>query len=232
MPSPCGPYSICRVVDDRPVCSCNIGYVGAPPTCRPECIVNSECSLDKACLHQKCVDPCPGTCGYNARCKVVNHNPICTCPADFVGDPFTQCVKSKVDLDCDSILACMLLFLEPIIDSNEVKNPCIPSPCGSFSDCRVLQNRAVCSCLPNYFGRPPNCRPECTVNSECSLNKACQNQRCIDPCPGSCGTNAECRVISHSPTCYCLKDYTGDPFSACSKSKRSTTNPNKMTIIF
>lgn len=27
-----------------------------------------------------------------ARCQVVNHNPICSCPNNYVGDPFEQCV--------------------------------------------------------------------------------------------------------------------------------------------
>lgn len=79
--------------DGRPVCSCKVGYLGAPPNCRPECVVQSECPLDKACFNQKCVDPCPGTCGYGARCRVVNHNPICSCPSGFTGDPFTSCVE-------------------------------------------------------------------------------------------------------------------------------------------
>lgn len=39
----------------------------------------------------KCQDPCPGTCGLNAKCYVVNHNPICSCPAGYNGDPFRHC---------------------------------------------------------------------------------------------------------------------------------------------
>lgn len=42
-------------------------------------------------MKQKCRDPCPGTCGVNARCQVINHNPICTCKAGFTGDPFVTC---------------------------------------------------------------------------------------------------------------------------------------------
>lgn len=99
------------------------------------------------------------------------------------------------------------------------KNPCVPSPCGSFSECRVQKERPVCSCLPNYYGRPPNCRPECTVSSECDPMKACQNQRCIDPCVGSCGANAECKAINHLPVCFCLPQFTGDPFSGCQECK-------------
>lgn len=66
-----------------------------PPNCRPECSVSSECSQDKACVNQKCIDPCPGTCGSNARCNVLNHSPICSCPSGYTGDPFVQCIVER-----------------------------------------------------------------------------------------------------------------------------------------
>lgn len=93
---------------------------------------------------------------------------------------------------------------------------CYPTPCGANSKCQVVGETPVCSCLPNYIGRAPNCRPECTINSECSRTLACVNQRCVDPCPGSCGSNAICTVNNHQPTCRCIDQYTGDPFSVCS----------------
>lgn len=118
-----------------------------------------------------------------------------------------------------------MLFIErPVIP--EIQNPCIPSPCGVFSICRVIENRPVCSCEENYFGQPPNCRPECTVNSECAQTKACVNQKCRDPCPGSCGYNAECRTINHTPVCYCLPGFSGDPFSGCKECKE------KILVLF
>jgi hypothetical protein len=72
-----------------------VGYIGTPPSCRPECVVSADCPQDKACLNQKCKDPCPGTCGQNARCQVVNHNPICSCPPGHTGDPFNRCFKEE-----------------------------------------------------------------------------------------------------------------------------------------
>ena len=45
----------------------------------------------------------------------------------------------------------------------------------------------------------PNCRPECLSNSDCDSSKACLRQKCVDPCPGSCGLNSQCHVRSHSP---------------------------------
>lgn len=98
---------------------------------------------------------------------------------------------------------------------NEPQNPCQPSPCGANSQCRQINGQAVCSCLPEYTGSPPNCRPECVSSSECPLDKACIKQKCTDPCSGTCGVNAICRVINHSPICSCKNDFTGDPFLRC-----------------
>lgn len=99
----------------------------------------------------------------------------------------------------------------PIIE----KDPCVPSPCGSFSQCRSIGGSPACTCLENYIGQPPNCRPECIIHSECPSDKACINMKCVDPCPGSCGTNALCSVINHIPTCRCPEGYTGNTFILC-----------------
>ena len=94
-------------------------------------------------------------------------------------------------------------------------NPCVPSPCGPFSQCQNIGGIPSCSCLPNYVGSAPNCRPECSINSDCTSDKACIREKCRDPCPGSCGTNAYCNVVNHTPICTCPRDYTGDPFTSC-----------------
>lgn len=129
---------------------------------------------------------------------MVNHNPICSCAHGYTGDPFSRCYKPAVEIPKETI------------------NPCVPTPCGPNADCKVVGESPACSCLPNYFGAPPHCRPECTINSECPSNRACMNQRCIDPCPGSCGINTQCSVINHTPSCTCNEHYTGDPFQGCS----------------
>lgn len=94
-------------------------------------------------------------------------------------------------------------------------NPCVPSPCGPNSQCREVNGQAACSCLPNYVGRAPNCRPECTYNGECSNVLACKNLKCVDPCPGSCGFSAICRVVNHNAVCSCQQGYVGDPAVGC-----------------
>lgn len=111
-----------------------------------------------------------------------------------------------------------------------VENPCDPSPCGPNSQCRVVGSQPACSCLPNYIGRAPNCRPECTTSNECPNNLACQNEKCRDPCPGTCGQNAQCTVVNHNPICSCLPGYEGDPVTLCnlippSKNISTKTSP-------
>jgi len=106
-------------------------------------------------------------------------------------------------------------YLTDVAVPESRKDPCTPSPCGPNSQCRNIEDHAVCSCLRGYLGSPPSCRPECVVSSECPPTRACVNKKCTDPCLASCGLNARCEVINHSPICSCLPTQTGDPFKSC-----------------
>lgn len=198
-PSPCGPNSQCRVVGETPSCSCLPEFIGVPPNCKPECISNSECQGNLACINQKCKDPCPGTCGQNAECRVVSHTPNCVCVEGYIGNPFVLC------------------NLQPVQAPQVPLNPCTPSPCGANAVCKERNGAGSCACLPDYLGNPyEGCRPECVMNSDCGSNLACINNKCKDPCPGTCGQNADCQVVNHLPSCTCRSGYTGDPFKYCS----------------
>lgn len=195
--STCGPNSICRIQNGVAVCKCQPEMTGTPPNCRPECVQSGDCESQRACVNYKCIDPCPGSCGQNAKCQVINHNPICSCSPDFTGDPFSRCYK------------------EVRTTTPAPPTPCVPSPCGPNAECKVVGSKEACSCLPDYTGSPPNCRPECVLSTECAQNQACIRQKCTDPCPGSCGLNAKCTVVNHTPSCSCEEGYTGDPFTGC-----------------
>lgn len=196
-PSPCGSNSQCREINNRAICTCLPSMIGSPPSCRPECVIDMECDLSQSCQQQKCVNPCIGVCGHNAECRVINHNPRCHCREDYTGNPTVNCYPIEKDY--------------PIVPLN----PCHPSPCGENAECKVINDYHACSCLPSMKGVPPNCRPECLINTECSNYQACINNKCQDPCPGSCGINTECSVINHTPSCSCMNGFTGDPFRIC-----------------
>ena len=115
-PSPCGPYSQCRDFNGSPSCSCLSSYIGAPPNCKPECVINSECPSNQACINEKCRDPCPGSCGADANCFVMNHTPVCTCPDGYTGDPFTYCHPKPVSRKSFSIVIIWILLIHPLFD--------------------------------------------------------------------------------------------------------------------
>lgn len=104
-PSPCGPNSVCN----NGVCSCVAGYHGdAYLGCRPECVYNTDCPLNKGCLQNKCVNPCIGTCGLNANCEVMNHVPMCSCPKGMSGNAFIECrVSAGMYAFCLQFNKCM-----------------------------------------------------------------------------------------------------------------------------
>ena len=55
----------------------------------------------------------------------------------------------------------------------------------------------------------------------------CNNQKCVDPCPGACGENADCYAYNHRPVCQCRPDYEGDAFKRCTKrAPRDPCEPN------
>lgn len=223
VPSPCGPNSQCRSIGNLPSCSCLENFFGSPPNCRPECTINSECPSNLACIQTRCTDPCPGSCGINAQCNVINHIPTCTCLEAYTGDPFASCLpvpSSKTSVQTTALRKLYLfkLFVEP---PQIERNPCNPSPCGVNTVC----DNGACTCLPEYFGDPyTGCRPECVLNNDCAQDKACIRNKCSDPCPGTCGQNARCSVINHIPSCSCLDGYVGNAFTLCSKIEGITKN--------
>lgn len=123
---------------------------------------------------------------------------------------YLQTLKNQLFFQSFIIYIYFALFSEP-----EVVRPCEPSPCGPNSRCQTINSQAVCSCVPGFLGQPPTCRPECSINSDCPLNQACINQKCADPCTGSCGVSARCQVVNHNPICSCPSVFTGDPFTRC-----------------
>lgn len=128
----------------------------------------------------------------------------------------TTYVTNKLNLVTYRTLIYLQLITYILAPKDVEINPCLPSPCGPNSLCQIINKTPACTCLANFIGSPPNCRPECTINAECSGHLTCINSKCRDPCPGSCGLNTRCNTINHTPMCSCLEGYTGNPFLACS----------------
>ena len=107
------------------------------------------------------------------------------------------------------------LTAPPSLEPTAVR-PCQPNPCGQNAECKPVGLDSECKCLLGYFGNPyDSCRPECTSDQHCPFYLACVNEKCVNPCPGTCGINAECQVVNHAPVCYCKSGYSGDPYQSC-----------------
>lgn len=103
-PNPCGANAYCEPgferlnpSKERPVCFCNTGFVGNGVVgCqRGECLSDSECPTNRACIDYACQNPCVGQCGANAECNPRNHIAVCTCPDGYQGDALSQCYLNR-----------------------------------------------------------------------------------------------------------------------------------------
>ncbi|XP_059474496.1 neurogenic locus notch homolog protein 1-like [Neocloeon triangulifer] len=215
-PSPCGPFTTCSVGGNgAAVCRCLSGYFPQPNTivgCGAQCVNAQDCAHDQQCKQGKCVNSCADSpCGHGAECRAQSHRAVCSCPHNFVGDPLVSC-RAKPE--------------ERIVVQRIEVDPCLQrSACGANAECRNVGGRPVCSCLPGHAGDPySQCRRgECASDDECPSNRACRNYRCVSPCEGSCGTNADCEVRARVAVCRCLSGYVGDPFTSCRR-----YNPNEL----
>lgn len=62
----------------------------------------------------------------------------------------------------------------------------------------------TCKCPSRLSGNPHlKYRSECVLNSDCDRTLACASNKCVDPCPETCGSGAECRVINPSGNDFC-----------------------------
>ncbi|XP_014249775.1 neurogenic locus notch homolog protein 2 [Cimex lectularius] len=199
----CGTNAQCTPRNHVPVCTCPAGYTGDPLThCRP--------------FHpQELCNPSP--CGRNTRCEVVNDVPTCSCLPGYVGQPLSGCHhECDLDSDCGPQSKCGTDYkCTPV---------CTAGTCANNARCDASNHRAVCTCPPGTFGDPyTSCNLECESHYDCPSGRpACSAGKCIDPCAGQCGVNANCRVKDRTtPVCSCPRHMTGDPFVSCRPFEKS-----------
>ena len=141
------------------------------------------------------------------------HTLLDTCLCIFSGSVIVRYYRSTIFYIC---LHPLSISETPAPTAPAVADPCYPSPCGANADCSDKNGIAVCICRDEYFGNPySGCKPECVLDSDCPRDKNCDNNKCKNPCPGQCGSGAECHVANHIIMCNCPEGYTGDPFSYC-----------------
>lgn len=225
-PTACGNNAICKADHHQVQCQCPARFTGnAKIECKPmECIVDVDCGADKICQNYKCqigcrsdsncansescislqcIDPCmfADVCGENARCQTIDHQPTCSCPPNFDGNPTIRCMQKfqelracKSDGDCGVGMACLY------------HNCIINSECSSDKECAV-----------GHICIKSKCFAGCRRDSDCPYDLACLGQQCQNPCNfrGACGFNAYCNPFEHQAHCACLANHIGNAEVEC-----------------
>ena len=212
--STCGKGAVCNGINHKAICECPPGYGG---NARVSCVLlgcksNSDCPTNKACINDRCENPCAvNPCTGNMDCNVYNHIVECACPSGYIGDTKLGCTKltekCKADNECPSQTACF---------NGECINPCVKiEPCGINADCKVLDTSPVrtmiCECIPGYRG---NAVVRCDKTNVCPVEKGQildEYGNCVCP-PGSAKDETEvcipCRkqsgmIINDEGYCVC-----------------------------
>lgn len=193
-----------------------------------ECKINSDCPYDKACINEKCLNPCSYgnvQCGTGAQCLIRNHQAECQCPAGTQGNPFISCITGlcQYNEDCADHEACDRL--------NRICKPvCDDDTCAQTAICHGKNHQPYCECKPGSSGNPyigcvffePIPSLECNVDADCSSQLACINSKCVNPCNNQlnvCSPQQICSVLDTLPLrtiiCKCPNDLITDNARNC-----------------
>ncbi|XP_047739046.1 uncharacterized protein LOC108675679 isoform X4 [Hyalella azteca] len=240
-PCNCGPGALCRVINHRPQCSCPLDHTGDPHVqCSPlplegrpaaDCETDGDCPSKTACFQGVCKDPCVEIkpCGRNTVCGVVDTLPYrtmtCVCLEDHIGNAYEECrLKPRDPAGCTSDDEC---GVSEVCRNRQCLDLCsVLKPCAPEAICEVIDKKPKCTCPPGYIGNAnvncyliPAAEPQCTIDQDCSTDRACIDAACSDPCivEDPCGKNALCRTQQHRPVCYCPASWAGNPKEECFK---------------
>ncbi|XP_022241756.1 fibrillin-1-like [Limulus polyphemus] len=170
--------------------------------CQLGCRENAECGPKMACIQNKCEDPCKivGVCGSHAHCDVKNHEPSCSCPPGFEGNPSPVLGCKRVITVCSPVDSCPPPFI------------CVMERCRPPCDKCVEGEK----CIDNI------CLVSCTSDSNCPTGEICINQHC----QVGCRNTADCHLsqICDSYSCICKTGFQRNA-SGCSDIDECSSNP-------
>lgn len=266
----CGPNALCSCVQHSTVCKCPAGFQGNPT---PEagcvrvptyCLTTNECPSAHMCIGNQCNLPCHDNtaCALGERCS----DSVCVkvCFGDSNCLPGEICNKGVCQLgcvtdpDCKPHQMCVSNKCRCVSGFISSDNSCIDidecqeSPCHYSAKCINTPGSHTCACPEGTIGDPfiePGCilPNQCSRDTECGDNLACEDGRCTDPCVNKkCGLEALCNVFNHRAICSCPAGYLGDPDainigcfkvecvsnSDCTDDKYCDDNTNKCTSKF
>ena len=195
----CGPYSACHETEDNFVCTCKVGYQGAPPLI--PCTVVPEPCLNTTCKEE------------NSICLESETGPICQCRPGFFS------ISSTSVVDCRDINECA--SVETICPENQIcKNDLGNYTCEcaeGFEESNIKQGFCVdvdeCESGEVECGQNSFCLNEIgSYQCKCKKGYEKQENECldVDECSSDikpCGTASDCINTVGSFECLCKKGF-------------------------
>lgn len=223
--NPCGLNAECLTEGHRKLCTCPPSFTGnAEVECvrvPNTCISDSGCPSEMSCMDGICLLQCKAdkNCAPNERC--LGGRCMLTCRVDndcFLGHVClnNMClIGCKQNTDCPTSHSCV---------ANRCIDPCQPehNSCGPNSNCKVLGQRAHCSCRDGFLPNPTavvGCVRElasCVTNKQCPAGFQCDRQTFCKPVcssDGNCLPNELC--IGNVCKEICRKDSECDSDEIC-----------------
>ena len=138
------------------------------------------------------------------------------------------------DSDCPNDKSCI---------SQECKNPCLTTTCGSNALCKVEYHTSICYCPRGLQGNPQvSCiEVKCTTHQDCATNQVCDypvgssgaGKECVLLCTNKnpCAPGAVCTASNHQETCACRPPLVGDGYASCAERKEVSVYRVKHTYM-
>ncbi|KAL7020875.1 hypothetical protein ACKWTF_011662 [Chironomus riparius] len=182
-------------------------------TCKAGCLVSTNCNANEYCDYGKNV--CKKGCRTSQSCK----------DDEYCDAGSRQCKKGcrlqtnscKPKEYCDSTRVCKpgcsahadCASDEVCRTDHKCIKGCIRSPCGSNSDCSVVNNKYYCTCKTGFF--PENgkgCRAKQTADV------IPKDEKDLD-CKKYCSELGLCKLNNNNVSCFCPRVSWGNPYNDC-----------------
>ncbi|CAL4155880.1 unnamed protein product [Meganyctiphanes norvegica] len=134
-------------------CTCHDSLNGNPYAYESDsgchnCINDSHCRFDEACVGHTCNDVCSSLCVGMAICTSQNHAAACTCRSSLVGNPYAH----KVDSGCHNCVNDSHCPNDKHCRDNHCLDPCVDYYCNTTNNatCNVINHEPYCLCPGGY----------------------------------------------------------------------------------
>lgn len=166
----CGVNAVCIADDHKAICQC-------PPGFKPDPVADIECSPFDTCQ--------PNPCHPSAICVAgASRSPVCQCPANQVGDPYSGGKGCQLEGHCTTSKDCPV---HSICQNRKCINPC-ENACGHNSICEIVNGEPICKCIHRFVPSTKGVDDGCVRQTRlCDSDADCEDSVCLDEqCRGKC----------------------------------------------